>query len=168
MPAWGLIPDSPIFFWGARAARRLRSGRVRGFRSSPSISITFKKLTIYKPILRFEMNHRMGMVGEYLHSKARKIELGAKRQVGVKTGALRASIHIEHITSPRGQAVKIGSKLHYAYLHHEGSKPHIIVPTTPRALRFFSKGVLVHTMLVRHPGTKPNRYLSDQLALHIR
>jgi hypothetical protein len=150
---------------------RGRRGRRRGAtstRRSIDFVFTFKGLVLYKPILNFELTNRRGMVGRYLHRLAEKIVVDAKHQVGVKTGKLRRSIRIEHTKYGREQAVKIGSRLHYAYLHHEGTKPHIIVPKGAHTLRFMSKGVMVRTRLVRHPGTKPNRFLSDQLARNIR
>jgi hypothetical protein len=172
MPAYGLIPDSPFLYWGkkslSRGKPRGRPRRSGGGGSSSSFSFIFKDLVIYKPVLTFELVNRRGMTGRYLHRVAKKIVVDAKSQVGVKTGKLQRSIQITHIPLTTGASVHIGSKVKYAYLHHEGSKPHIITPKGPDVLRFRSKGVLVHTRLVRHPGTKPNRFLSDQLAKHIR
>jgi len=109
-----------------------------------------------------------GDVGKYLAKKGRLIEAGAKRQVGVQTGALRASIHMRHFSDPRGQYVKIGSSLNYARLHHEGTKPHLIRPNTAHMLRFYSKGQIVFAHMVRHPGTPANRYLTDNMRRVIR
>jgi hypothetical protein len=109
-----------------------------------------------------------GDVGKYLAKKGRLIEAGAKRQVGVQTGALRASIHMRHFSDPRGQYVKIGSSLNYARMHHEGTKPHLIRPNTAHMLRFYSKGQIVFAHMVRHPGTPANRYLTDNMRRVIR
>lgn len=110
-----------------------------------------------------------GQVGRYLIKKGRMIEAAAKRQVGVRTGALRASIHMRHYADPRGQFIRIGSGLSYARLHHEGSKPHLIMPKQKGGLLVFqSKGQTVFTHLVRHPGTRPNRYLTDNMRRIIR
>lgn len=106
-----------------------------------------------------------GDVGRYLAYKGKLIEAAAKAQVGRKTGALRASIHMRHKRNTRYQYIEVGSRLKYARMHHEGTKPHLIYPQKKTVLRFFSKGQIVHTHLVRHPGTRPNRYLSDQLKL---
>ena len=106
-----------------------------------------------------------GRVGMYLNKKGRAITAAAKAQVGVRTGALRASIHMRHLRDPRGQYIRIGSSLPYARMHHEGTRPHLIAPNRTQKLRFVSKGVLVYTHLVRHPGTPPNRYLTDNLKL---
>jgi hypothetical protein len=109
-----------------------------------------------------------GQVGKYLAKRGRLIEAGAKRQVGVQTGALRASIHMRHFSDPRGQYIKIGSSLNYAKMHHEGTKPHLIRPNTAHMLRFYSKGQIVFAHMVRHPGTPANRYLTDNMRRVIR
>jgi hypothetical protein len=104
-------------------------------------------------------------IGRYLAKKGLLITAAAQRQVGVKTGALRASIHMRHFRDTRGQYVRIGSSLPYARLHHEGTRPHLITPNSKQVLKFVTRGQLVITHLVRHPGTRPNRYLSDNLRL---
>ena len=92
-----------------------------------------------------------------------KAVLGAKRMVGVRTGALRDSIVGRHLGNYTGQYLWIGSEKKYALVHHEGTKPHIIRPDKAKVLRFVSKGQVIYTPIVRHPGTKPNHYLSRQL-----
>jgi hypothetical protein len=89
----------------------------------------------------------------------------AKAQVGVRTGALRSSIHMRHLRDSRGQYVKIGSNLDYALLHHQGSKPHVIRPDRAKVLRFVRGSRVIFATSVMHPGTKANRYLSDNLKL---
>jgi len=119
-----------------------------------------------QPVIDRYLNSPMGEVGRYLKAKGRKVTAAARGQVGFKTGQLRASIHMRHMRDARGQYLKIGSSVKYAYMHHEGTKPHLIRPKAPnKQLRFFSKGVIVFAPLVRHPGTKPNRYLTDNLKL---
>ncbi len=109
-----------------------------------------------------------GEVGRFLARKGRAIQAGAQRQVGVRTGALRSSIHMRHFSDPRGQYVKIGSPLSYARMHHEGTPPHLIRPDRAKMLRFVSRGQIVFAHMVRHPGTKPNRYLTDNMKRVIR
>ena len=118
-----------------------------------------------KAEMDFLLNSPSGTVGRYLARKGRLITAMAKAQVGVQTGALRASIHMRHSRDSRGQFVKIGSSLNYALLHHEGTKPHIIVPDRATVLRFVSRGRVVYAHAVMHPGTKANRYLTDNLKL---
>ena len=104
-----------------------------------------------------------GTTGRFLANKGRLIVRLAKGQVGVNTGALRASIHMRHFRDPRGQYLKIGSSLPYARLHHEGSRPHIIVPKQAQMLRFVSRGQVIMAHKVNHPGTRPNRYLTTPM-----
>jgi hypothetical protein len=89
---------------------------------------------------------------------------GARNQVGVKSGALRKSIRATHLGNATGQYVTIGSNKSYALAHHEGTKPHMIAPRIPGGTLIFSKGSrVIMTSMVRHPGTKPNKYLSNQI-----
>jgi hypothetical protein len=107
-----------------------------------------------------------GMVGLYIAERARRIVVAAKMQAGIKTGRLKNSIHMRHMRGgPAGQYVMVGSNLHYALLHHEGTKPHLIVPNRSNVLRFSSGARVIYTHAVRHPGTRPNRYLTDNLYL---
>lgn len=125
------------------------------------------RVVFYPKVVDYVLNSPRGPVGRYLRTKGRRIVAAARAQAGFRTGALRASIHMRHLRDPRGQYLKIGSSLPYALMHHEGTKPHLIVPKKRSMLRFYSKksNQLVFTHLVRHPGTKPNRYLSDNLKL---
>lgn len=121
-----------------------------------------------EPIIDNYLYSTTGQVGRYLGRKGRMIESAAKRQVGVNTGALRSSIHMRHVSDPRGQFIRVGSSLSYARVHHEGAKPHLIRPNTAQMLRFVSKGQIVFAHMVRHPGTPANRYLTDNMRRIIR
>ena len=118
-----------------------------------------------KAELDFLLNSPEGDVGKYLAKKGRLLMAAAKTQVGVRTGALRSSIHMRHLRDSRGQYVKIGSNLDYALLHHQGTKPHVIRPDRAKVLRFVRGSRIIYTTSVMHPGTKANRYLSDNLKL---
>lgn len=171
MPAYGLIPDSPLFYYAGKSLRskRVRSG-TNSIASNVRLGIKFSGLVLYKPIINYEMNAKTGMVGRYMVGLGTKIIAGAKERVGVKTGKLRDSIHMAHYATGRTQYIRVGSALKYALLHHEGSPPHLITPKPPRThLRFASrKGAIVYATTVMHPGTKPNKYLSSQLRRYIR
>jgi hypothetical protein len=168
MPAYGLVPDSPLIFYGQKSLRKYGKSLGRG-RPSPDVNITVKNLVLYKPVLNFELKTRNGMVGQYLHKKALLIQKDAQNMVGVKTGKLKRSIHIRHISTSSGHSVSIGSTLSYAFMHHEGTKPHVIMPAPGKTtLRFSSKARIIHTKVVMHPGTRPNRYLTIPLANRIR
>ena len=111
------------------------------------------------------LNDPYGPVGRYLFVRGRAIMAGAKSQVGVKTGRLKASIHMRQERAPFGQELRVGSPLSYALMHHEGTRPHIITPNRAKVLRFTSGGRVIYTHAVRHPGTRPNRYLTNYLYL---
>jgi hypothetical protein len=104
-----------------------------------------------------------GVVGRHLFKKAVMIREMARMQVGVKTGALSASISISQERTITGQSVRIGSTLSYAYMHHEGTRPHMISGQNGGMLRYTRGGRVVYSRAVMHPGTRPNRYLSDNL-----
>lgn len=126
--------------------------------------MAMSRINWYEGRLDFLLRNPAGAVGRYMKRKGSKLVQLAKAQVGVQTGALRASIHMRHKRNPRFQYVEIAATEKYAYMHHVGTKPHIITPTRRTVLRFATKGTIVRTTIVRHPGTKPNRYLSDQLS----
>jgi hypothetical protein len=65
--------------------------------------------------------------------------------------------------------VTVGSEDPIALLHHEGTRPHVIVPRNAAYLVFWSDraGRVIYTKRVMHPGTKPNRYLTDNLHLAV-
>jgi len=122
-------------------------------------------VVIRKAELDFMLNNPSGDVGRYLARKGRMIKMAAMAQVGVRTGALRASIHMRHLRDSRGQFVRIGSPLNYALAHHEGTKPHLITPNRAQVLRFTRGSTVVYAHAVMHPGTKPNKFLTDNLGL---
>lgn len=110
------------------------------------------------------LNSEGGLVGRHLRVQGQKIISLAKSQAGKRTGALRASIHItKRGRNLPGQYIQVGSYLPYAILHHQGTKPKVIIPQKRRVLRFFVKGVLIFRPVVLHPGTRPNRYLVDSM-----
>lgn len=131
-----------------------------------NFSFQTTRLTINKPVLDQFLNSPNGAVGKYLTTRARLIVVAAKRQVGVDTGALRTSIGIlAHGREIRGQTITIGSRNRIAYLHHEGSRAHTIQARDHQLLRFSAGGRVIYSNRVMHPGTRPNRYLSDNLVL---
>lgn len=112
------------------------------------------------------LKSRAGPVGRDLHRRGLKVATAAKRQVGVKTGALKSSIEITHGRNPTGQQVMVGSDLDYALMHHEGTRPHVIIARPEKLLRFTGRnGGVVYTNKVNHPGTRANKYLTDNMYL---
>lgn len=122
-------------------------------------------LSLDKGQLDFFLNDPSGDVGKELARRGRAILLASKRQVGKDTGELERSIHMLHQRVGGIQQLWIGSDNKIALIHHEGSRPHAIEARGIDMLRFSSRGRMVYTRAVMHPGTKPNHYLSDNLSL---
>jgi hypothetical protein len=131
------------------------------------VSFTAGDLKWYKPELDYLLNNPSGPVGRSLGKRGNRVAVAARRQVGVNTGALKRSISVSHKRDVRGQFVKVGSPLNYALMHHEGTKPHIITPNRSQYLVFNKGSRVIYATSVRHPGTKPNRYLTDNLYLAV-
>lgn len=104
------------------------------------------------------------------------VKMGARRRVGVyqprpgptrarRPGTLRDSI-IKRLAIEGTLVVYVGSYDPIALMHHEGTVPHDIVPRRATWLVFYSLrvGRVVYAKRVHHPGTRPNRYLTDSLA----
>jgi hypothetical protein len=115
------------------------------------------------------LNDPQGDTGRYIYKKAKAVQFAAKRQVGVRTGRLRNSIRIYgHRGHASGQEMYIGSSVPYAMMHHEGTRRHKITAKKKSYLKFRSGSKLVFRKAVNHPGTRPNRYLTDNLYLFYR
>jgi hypothetical protein len=125
------------------------------------------KVILYPSAMDMMLKSPVGEVGRYLAGRARLIVVGARGQVGKKTGKLQASIHSRQSRTAYGQMVWIGSTVEYALAHHEGTKPHIIRPDKAKALRFTSGSRIIYSRAVKHPGTRANRYLKDQLYIAV-
>ena len=114
------------------------------------------------------LHQRSGAVGAHIANRANSIMLAAKTQAGGSTGALKTSIHTNFERTAIGPRVLVGSPLHYAQMHHDGTKPHVIVAKNGGLLKFRGRsGVAVYAKSVLNPGTKPNRYLVDNLPLAV-
>ncbi len=110
-----------------------------------------------------------GLLGRDLQRRVRRVESAARRQARVRTGALRSRIHSSWIAGGRDRlAMRVGSDVDHALVHHEGARPHVIRPRNAKAMRYVNKqGDVVFAQQVSHPGTRPNRYLADNLPLAI-
>lgn len=106
------------------------------------------------------------------------VKAEAKRLVGVskpdpvprrgpkrRPGTLRDSIVKRVVMSGGKPAVQVGSEDPIALYHHEGTRPHVIVPRTAPRLVFYSAraGRVIYAKRVNHPGTRPNRFLTNAL-----
>jgi len=165
------LPDSIIVGTFRRASTWYKnslspfSGASPTSRNSMDFSWKFTGVKFYPGMLDHVLNSPQGDVGMYLKKRARRIVTAAKGQVGVETGQLRNSINFTHLRDGRSQYAWIGSKEPHALMHHEGTRPHTIVPREAPLLRFTSGSRIIYTRHVEHPGTRANKYLSDQLYL---
>lgn len=132
---------------------------------SGNFEFVFQDLDIYRVPLDNMLNNPTGEVGKYLRRRGLAVLAAAQAQVGVDTGELKRSLKMTHLRDSRGQYLWIGSHLGYALAHHNGTKPHVIVPREAPILRFSTGTRIVYTRHVNHPGTRPNRYLSDNMRL---
>lgn len=124
----------------------------------------------YKPAMYDTLRRPRGMVGRHMSRRADMFIAAARAQVGKGTGRLARSIHVRsHSAQPYGQEMKIGSIVKHALMHHEGTRPHVIHPKDrENGVLVFRRGTrLIETREVRHPGTKPNHYLTDNLKLFL-
>ncbi len=144
---------------GKTASRAASGGRVGG-----GYTFKFKELKLDYVALRRYLNTPSGDLWAHLEKRGKIAVAGAKSMVGVRSGRLQRSIHMKHLGNVKGQYIWLGSKVEYAYAHHEGTRAHVIKAESGGKLVFIGKGrVLTHTPVVKHPGTRPNPYLRAQL-----
>jgi hypothetical protein len=131
------------------------------------LQFNLTNITWDKAQLGILLDSPQGPVGRDLARRGRKVLIAATGQVGVDTGRLKKSLKMTHERGTRGQFVMVGSKLNYALMHHEGTRPHIITPNRAQVMVFNKGPRVIYATSVRHPGTKANRYLKDNLYLAI-
>lgn len=168
MPFHGLIADSPLIYYGGRALhsglKTSRAGSGAALRGASKTSFTFKaKGLVLYPEFYIYINGPTGAVGRYMTRRAVLMKERAKHQAGYKTGNLRRSLYIKQTSSRQGHTIKIGANVRYAMDHHEGTRPHTIIPKTAPELVFRKGSRVIRTSIVHHPGTKANPFLRDQL-----
>jgi hypothetical protein len=128
------------------------------------------RFEISQPGFNNTFQSRDGLVGRDLSTRATRVQLAAKAQTGVRTGANKRDI-TKQWTSTSGTTltIKVGAARPYSLAHHEGTRSHVIRAKNAKALRFMNKaGDVVFARGVMHPGTRPNRYLTDNLHLAVR
>jgi hypothetical protein len=111
-------------------------------------------------------------------TRATLFQLAARAQAPRRTGCLQRSI-VKHNELIGGEfAVRVvvdttpcsPTRTSYAMFVHEGTAPHVIAAKNAGALAFeWANGPdgpgQYFFMSVNHPGTKPNRFLTDNLPL---
>lgn len=101
-----------------------------------------------------------GEVYDAVTKAAMAVERGAKAQVGVDTGRLKAQTRVQPAQiTPTGVYRRVESEPDYGIVHHDGRGP--VTPRRAKMLAFKVKGKQVFAKRVR--GVPPNRYLSDPL-----
>lgn len=105
-----------------------------------------------------------GPVAKDLAKRGAKLTQLARRQVGVSSGVTRSSIYYIVSNGVGGELeVTVGANSRVALMHHNGTRPHVILPRHSSMLRFSRNGRVVFARRVLHPGTRPNRFLTDNL-----
>lgn len=108
---------------------------------------------------------RTGPFGRDMMRRGRLLRLLAMNQVGVDQDELRPSIKVTgDFKQPAGPVIRVGSSVPHARAHHDGTRAHFIRPRNARVLRFNQGGMVRYATSVWHPGTRPNRYLTDNLS----
>lgn len=132
-----------------------------------SFNLSAAHLEINQRALNQFLNGPTGEVSRFLHRGGRRVVLAAKAQVGKDTLSLMESISYDVRTIGSIPTLTVKAENEIAYIHHEGTRPHVITPRNSQALRFSSNGRIVYSRAVMHPGTPPNRYLSDNIHLAV-
>lgn len=116
----------------------------------------------FSNLLERRLNPKFGRwVREALEESGKYLWNSARSRTPVVTGKLRGSIYSK-ITGT--ETVIVGSELYYAPYVEYGTSPHLIRPVHARVLSWVSGGVRFFSMLVHHPGTRPQHFLSDTTA----
>lgn len=132
------------------------------------MSYELEDIRFREPAINRMLESTSGEVGRYMAIVGTRILEGARRIVGVSSRRLQASLYMRHERTARGQVVTVGSPLDYAYVHHEGSRPHQIIARGGRVLRFNEGGRVVYARQVNHPGFRGKKYLTIPLRRAVR
>lgn len=109
-----------------------------------------------------------GPVIRDLDRRMTRVEFASRAQVGVRSGLLLSTIRKQPgftKTTVRVDLLAGRSGMRYTMAHHDGTMPHEIRPNRRKALRFVVGGQVMFRGRVWHPGTKANRFLTDNLPL---
>lgn len=148
----------------------------------PQLGGTFGSYVVIDPVKLAEvLRGPNGPVVRDLIEAGELVKREAQRLVGVyrppdaysaahrkrRPGTLRDSIVKRVVDVDGGPGVLVGSEDPIALWHHEGTVPHIIRARRAPLLVFFwpRVGRVVAFPRVNHPGTQPNRFLTNALAV---
>jgi hypothetical protein len=130
-----------------------------------SFDIQFSNFVAYPAGMDYALKNPGGTLGRHLKARAVRVQSAAILQAGMRTGQLRSSIRVDHERATYGQKVTVGAYVPHAYIHHEGTRPHVITRGGGEVMRFTKGSRVIYSREVLHPGTRPNRYLSDNMWL---
>lgn len=118
-----------------------------------------------------------GVVGQMLITRATRVQVAAKHDAPRRSGCLGDTIVKRAVEEdPVGLSIRIVSdttpctppgKEPYSYFVHEGTPPHPIIARPGGVLAFDWMGQTIFVKSVQHPGTQPNRFLSNNLPLAV-
>ena len=129
-----------------------------------NFDVKFQKLNIDPVGYDYTFNSPVGPVGRHMARKGKAMVVGAKSMVNVRTGRLKNSIHSRVGRSPFGPVLEVGTTgVPYAVDVHNGTRPHVITPSSQGILRFSSGGRIIYSHKVDHPGTRANKFLTSQM-----
>ena len=122
--------------------------------------------------LAYVLRSPQGPVARCVIERGTRVQRGAQVRCPVRTGRLKASI-VKRPQIIGGEfCIAVVAAVDYAYFVHEGTEPHEIVPRKGKVLAFYWAGgpTGAHVYFfkrIHHPGTKPNRFLSESLYLAV-
>lgn len=134
------------------------------------------KIVIDNAVLNNLLRGVGGPVYTDMLRRADKVQRAAKEQIPLGPGPSGPRGHLRESVVKRiypGDSkeflmdVWVGSDHPRALMHHEGTAPHLIEPVRAEVLAFNYEGEMVFTAYVFHPGTSPNKYLTDNLPLAV-
>lgn len=120
--------------------------------------------------LRYMTQSWDGPTGKYIATRAERLAMIARADVGVRSGALKSAIGVHRGHNGNELQARVGANVHagdgrrgYSFWHHEGTLPHTIRAKNAKALHFFMGGQEMYRASVHHPGFKGNPYLTQHL-----
>jgi hypothetical protein len=111
--------------------------------------------------IRVLMTNPAGGVARDMYRRGQNVRSAAMREVGVESGRLRTSLHVEQVRRGDTLVTTVGSNVEHALVHHEGH--HEIVPRRPGGVLVFRVhgGPIVFTRHVR--AVEGTHYLKKAL-----
>lgn len=114
-----------------------------------------------------------GVLGRWMQERGRIVQLAAIRDCpksSTHSGgvALSESIRMRWNPTLNGQMITVGAYKPYAVFVHEGTRAHVIHGNPLLAFLWpkVGDGIFIRAS-VQHPGTKAQRFLSDNLPLFL-